>query len=44
MIYLKKIYIDFEMNIANTKTKKDMLDADKISIGSIKNDTYTGEI
>ena len=44
MIYLKKIYIDFEMNMANTKTKKDMLDADIIAIGAIKYDTDTGEI
>lgn len=41
---MKKIYIDFEMNMANTKTKKDMLDADIIAIGAIKYDTDTGEI
>ena len=32
------------MNMANTKTKKDMLDADIIAIGEIKYDTDTGEI
>ena len=32
------------MNMANTKTKKDMLDADIIAIGAIKYDTDTGEI
>ena len=41
---MKKIYIDFEMNMVNTKTKKDMLDADIIAIGAIKYDTDTGEI
>ena len=30
--------------MANTKTKKDMLDADIIAIGAIKYDTDTGEI
>ena len=41
---MKKIYIDFEMNMANTRTRKDMLDADIIAIGAIKYDTKTGEI
>ena len=41
---MKKIYIDFEMNMSNNKTKKDMLDADIIAIGAIKYDTDTGEI
>ena len=44
MVYLKKIYIDFEMNMASTRTKKDMIDADIIAIGAIKYDTDTGEI
>lgn len=41
---MKKVYIDFEMNMSNTKTKKDMLDADIIAIGAIKYDTNTGKI
>ena len=41
---MKKIYIDFEMNMENTKTKKDKLDAEIIAIGAIKYDTDTGEI
>ena len=41
---MKKIYIDFEMNMASTRTKKDMIDADIIAIGAIKYDTDTGEI
>ena len=41
---MKKIYIDFEMNMAATKTKKDMIDADIIAIGAIKYDINTGEI
>ena len=41
---MKKIYIDFELNMSNNKTKKDMLDADIIAIGAIKYDTDTGEI
>ena len=32
------------MNMANTKTNKEMIDADIIAIGAIKYDTDTGEI
>ena len=41
---MKKIYIDFEMNMSNNRTKKDLMDADIIAIGAIKYDTKTGEI
>ena len=41
---MKKIYMDFEMNMANTKGKRICLDADIIAIGAIKYDTDTGEI
>jgi len=41
---LKKVYIDFEMNMSNNRTKKDLMDADIIAIGAIKYDTKTGEI
>ncbi len=41
---MKKIYIDFEMNMSSNKTKKDMFDADIIAIGAIKYDTESGEI
>lgn len=41
---MKKIYIDFEMNMPSSKNKRDMLDADIIAIGAIKYDTDTGEI
>lgn len=41
---MKKIYIDFEMNMSSNKTRKDMFDADIIAIGAIKYDTKSGEI
>ena len=41
---MKKVYIDFEMNMSNNRTKKDLMDADIIAIGAIKYDTKTGEI
>ena len=41
---MKKIYIDFEMNMPSNKTKKDLFDADIIAIGAIKYDTESGEI
>lgn len=41
---MKKIYIDFEMNMPSSKNKREMLDADIIAIGAIKYDTDTGEI
>ena len=41
---MKKIYIDFEMNMPNNKGKKDMSNADIIAIGAIKYDNNTGKI
>lgn len=41
---MKKVYIDFEMNMPNAKTKRDMSDADIIAIGAIQYDTKTGKI
>ncbi|QJA08034.1 exonuclease domain-containing protein [Romboutsia sp. CE17] len=41
---MKKVYIDFEMNMPNNKGKKDMLNADIIAIGAIKYDECTGEV
>ncbi|MGL6107217.1 exonuclease domain-containing protein [Romboutsia sp.] len=41
---MKKVYVDFEMNMPAVKTKKDMLDADIIAIGAIQYDTKTGKI
>ena len=41
---MKKIYIDFEMNMPNSKSKKEMLNADIIAIGAVKYDDRTGEI
>ena len=41
---MKKIYIDFEMNMSSNKTKRDMFDADIIAIGAIKYDTESGQI
>ncbi|HSQ88902.1 3'-5' exonuclease [Romboutsia sp.] len=41
---MKKIYIDFEMNMPSDKSKRDMLNADIIAIGAIQYDTNTGEI
>ncbi|MGL5312823.1 MAG: exonuclease domain-containing protein [Peptostreptococcaceae bacterium] len=41
---MKKIYIDFEMNMPSAKSKRDMLEADIIAIGAIQYDTKTGEI
>ena len=41
---MKKIYIDFEMNMPNSKGKKAMLNADIIAIGAVKYDDRTGEI
>ncbi|MDU4935884.1 MAG: 3'-5' exonuclease [Peptostreptococcaceae bacterium] len=41
---MKKIYIDFEMNMPNSKGKKEMLNADIIAIGAVKYDDRTGEI
>lgn len=41
---MKKVYIDFEMNMPNSKTKRDMLNADLIAIGAIQYDCNTGNI
>ena len=41
---MKKIYIDFEMNMPNHKGKRDTLNADIIAIGAVKYDEHTGKI
>lgn len=41
---MKKIYIDFEMNMPSARNKRDMLNADIIAIGAIQYDTDTGGI
>lgn len=41
---MKKVYIDFEMNMPITKTKRDMLESDIIAIGAIKYDTKTNKV
>ena len=41
---MKKIYIDFEMNMSNSKYGRDINNADIIAIGAIKYDTYTKQI
>lgn len=41
---MKKIYLDFEMNIENIRCNKDIKNGDIISIGAIKYDTETGVI
>lgn len=41
---MKKIYIDFEMNMPSSKSKRDILNADIIAIGAIQYDTDTGNI
>ncbi|SCH38620.1 MULTISPECIES: 3'-5' exonuclease [unclassified Romboutsia] len=41
---MKKIYIDFEMNMPNNKGKRDTLNADIIAIGAVKYDEHTGKI
>lgn len=41
---MKKIYMDFEMNMNNTKNKREGFKADLIAIGAIKYDTKTKEI
>lgn len=40
---MKKVYIDFEMNMPSAKNKRDMLNADIIAIGAIQYDTNTGK-
>ena len=41
---MKKIYMDFEMNMNNTKNKRKDLKADLIAIRAIKYDTKTKKI
>ena len=41
---MKKIYMDFEMNMNNAKNKREGFKADLIAIGAIKYDTKTKEI
>ena len=41
---MRKIYIDFEMNMPSSKNKRDLLNADIIAIGAIQYDTETGKI
>ena len=43
-IILKKIYMDFEMNMPSSKGKRDSFKAEIIAIGAIKYDTKTGKI
>ncbi|MGL5693487.1 MAG: exonuclease domain-containing protein, partial [Peptostreptococcaceae bacterium] len=41
---MKKVYIDFEMNMPNSKGKRERLNADIIAIGAVKYDDNTGKI
>lgn len=41
---MKRVYIDFEMNMPSARNKRDMLNADIIAIGAIQYDTDTGNI
>ncbi|MDB8792299.1 exonuclease domain-containing protein [Romboutsia sp. 1001216sp1] len=41
---MKRVYIDFEMNMPSVRNKRDMLNADIIAIGAIQYDTDTGNI
>lgn len=41
---MKKIYIDFEMNMPNNRSKREIIKADIIAIGAIQYDTNTGSI
>ena len=41
---MKKVYMDFEMNMPNTKGKREGFKAEIIAIGAIKYDTNTGKI
>lgn len=43
-IVLKKVYMDFEMNMPNSKGKREGFKAEIIAIGAIKYDTKTGKI
>ena len=44
MDILKKIQIEFEMNMPNNRSKKQIIKADLIVIGAIQYDTNTGSI
>ncbi|MDO7202981.1 exonuclease domain-containing protein [Paraclostridium bifermentans] len=41
---MKKIYIDFEMNMSNSKYGRDINNADIIAIGAVKYDMATKDI
>ena len=41
---MKKVYIDFEMNMISDRKKRDISDADIIAIGAIQYDTKTGKV
>ena len=41
---MKKIYMDFEMNMPNSKSKREGFKAEIIAIGAIKYDTKSGKI
>lgn len=41
---MKKIYMDFEMNMPNSKSKREGFKAEVIAIGAIKYDTKSGKI
>lgn len=41
---MKKIYMDFEMNMPSSKGKRESLKAEIIAIGAVKYDTRTGEM
>lgn len=43
-IILKKIYMDFEMNMPSSKSKREGFKAEIIAIGAIKYDTKSGKI
>lgn len=41
---MKRIYIDFEMNMPNSKSKRDISNADIIAIGAVKYDINTEKV
>ena len=41
---MKKIYMDFEMNMPSSKGKRDGLKAEIIAIGAVKYDMRTGQL
>ncbi|MGO0881875.1 exonuclease domain-containing protein [Clostridioides difficile] len=44
MFILKRVYIDFEMNMPNSKSKRDILNSDIIAIGAVMYDEKTKNI